>query len=166
MSEEPSARGTALVSGASRGLGLAIATALARHGFDVAAGVRDPSACADVETDGPGRVRAWPLDVTDLGGFVVPENLKVVVNNAAIRTEYQAIEATSPQMWSEVFATNVFGLLELVRRTVPALRANGGGVIVNVTTSALFRARSRVPSAAARNEGISVIRWCSPVWYT
>lgn len=120
------AGGAAVVSGASRGLGRAIALELAARGFDVIAGVRDPAVGPALEAEAEGRrgtLRAVQLDVTDLRGFDPPRDLRVLVNNAGFRGRYLPIENAPPEEWRRTFETNVFGLVELTRRVIPLLRA-------------------------------------------
>ena len=140
-------RGTALVTGAGRGLGRAIALELARRGHDVVAGVRDPRA-ADFAADatGSGRVRVATLDVTRPDAIEIPDGLRLLVNNAGVDRAYLPIEHADDALWREMFETNLFGLLAVTRRAIPVLRASGGGVICNVTSASLFTA---VPFYAA-----------------
>lgn len=135
------AAGTALVSGAGRGLGRALALELARRGFDVLATMRDARAGQGLaEAAGPDaqRIRVQALDVTKPETIVLPERLSVLVNNAAIETDYLPVEHAPLEAWRAVFETNVFGLVELTRRAIPRLRAAGGGAIVNLTSASLL----------------------------
>ncbi len=133
--------GVALVTGAGRGLGRALALELARRGFEVLATMRDVRAGAGLReeagADGS-RIRVQPLDVTRPETMALPERLRVLVNNAGIETSYLPVEHAALEAWRSVFETNVFGLVELTRRAIPALRAAGGGAIVNVTSSSLL----------------------------
>jgi NAD(P)-dependent dehydrogenase (short-subunit alcohol dehydrogenase family) len=131
------ARGIALVTGASRGIGRAVALELARRGFDVVATMRHPDAAGTLSDEAHaagGRLTVAPLDVTDAGGFQPPEGLRVLVNNAGVDGEWLPVEQTTVASWRHVFETNVFGLVALTRRAIPVLRAAGGGVICNVTS--------------------------------
>lgn len=133
--------GTALVAGASRGLGRAIALELAARGFSVVATVRDLAAGAalsEAAVERGGRLEVARLDVTDTDGFVLPEDLRVLVCNAGVRGPYLPVEADPVEHWRDAFETNVFGTLAMVQRAIPVLRANGGGVICLVTTSSLL----------------------------
>jgi NAD(P)-dependent dehydrogenase (short-subunit alcohol dehydrogenase family) len=138
------AEGVALVSGASRGLGRALALELARRGFEVVATMRDVRAGAGLAEDAeeagvPGsRLRVQALDVTKPESIELPARLSVLVNNAGVETEYLPVEHAELAAWRAVFETNLFGLVELTRRAIPALRAAGGGVIVNVTSASLL----------------------------
>ena len=130
----------ALVTGASRGIGRAVAVELARRGFDVVAGMRNPADGSGLsEALGPtrGAIRVSRLDVTDPSTLSVPHGLRVLVNNAGIELEYLPVEHAPIDDWRKVFETNVFGLVELTRRAIPELRRRGG-VICNVTSSSLL----------------------------
>ena len=134
--------GVALVTGASRGLGRAIAIELARRGFRVWAGMRNTGAGAGLAAelgDAAGTIEAVSLDVEALATFRMPETLRVLVNNAGTETAYLPVEHATPDQWRSVFETNVFGLAELTRLALPALRAGGpGGVVCNVTSASLL----------------------------
>ena len=133
--------GIALVTGAGRGLGRALALELAQRGFEVWATMRDPRAGEGLRAAaGPAaeRLHVRRLDVTQPESIVLPERLRVLVNNAGIETEYLPVESAPLAAWRAVFETNLFGLVELTRRAIPALRAAGGGAIVNVTSASLL----------------------------
>jgi len=126
------AGGVALVTGAGRGLGRAVAVELAQRGFEVIAGVRD----LNVSFDTPG-ITVARVDVTDLDGFSPPPELRVLVNNAGYRGPYLSIEGTPLEEWRRTFETNLFGVAELTRRCLPALRTSKG-VVCNVASTGAF----------------------------
>ncbi|MEI8000018.1 MAG: SDR family NAD(P)-dependent oxidoreductase [Actinomycetes bacterium] len=135
------ATGTALVTGASRGIGRAVAVELAARGFEVVASMRNPAAGDGLVEEAAARggvVRVERLDVTDGGSIVIPDGLRVLVNNAGVEAEHPAFEDTPLDLWRRMFETNVFGLVEVTRRAIPVLRANGGGVLCNVTSSSIL----------------------------
>jgi NAD(P)-dependent dehydrogenase (short-subunit alcohol dehydrogenase family) len=170
-------QGVALVTGAARGLGRAVALQLALAGFDVVASMRDPGRGAGLGDElaalvaatrssgdaapAPGSITAAALDVDDPASIDLPTGLQVLVNNAGIERSYLPVEAAPMDEWRDVFETNVFGLVEVTRRAVPLLRANGGGVICNVTSSSLvvsapFYAVYRASKAAVQAFGESL----------
>jgi NAD(P)-dependent dehydrogenase (short-subunit alcohol dehydrogenase family) len=133
--------GTAVVTGASRGIGRAVALELAARGFDVIATMRDPADGATLadDTDGaPGTMRVERLDVTDPASIRLPDRMRVLVNNAGVEAEHPPFEATPLELWRRMYETNVFGLIDVSRRAVPAMRAAGGGVLCNVTSSSIL----------------------------
>lgn len=133
--------GIALVTGASRGIGRAVARELASRGFEVVATMRDPAAGADLarEAEAAGaRLRVARLDVTDPATIEIPDGLRVLVNNAGVEAPHPPFEDTPIELWRHMFETNVFGLIEVTRRAIPSLRSAGGGVVCNVTSSSLF----------------------------
>jgi len=132
------ADGIALVTGAGRGLGRALARELAARGFEVWATARRLEAVRDLEGEasGAGRIRAAALDVTRPDAFEMPEGLRVLVNNAGLEPAYLPAEHAPLDAWRAIFETNLFGLVETTRRALPRLRAAGGGVVCNLTSSA------------------------------
>jgi NAD(P)-dependent dehydrogenase (short-subunit alcohol dehydrogenase family) len=156
--------GTALVTGAGRGLGRAVALALARRGFDVVASMRDVGAGSSLQAEADDerlRLRLASLDVRRPETMEIPDGLRVLVNNAGIDGSYLPVEATTLDQWREMFETNVFGLIEVTRRAIPALREAGGGVICNVTSSSIlfpmpFYAAYRASKAAVSALGESL----------
>jgi NAD(P)-dependent dehydrogenase (short-subunit alcohol dehydrogenase family) len=164
------AKGVAVVTGASRGIGRAVAVELARAGFDVVATMRDPAAGAGLAEEAagaPGTVTVAALDVTRPETIDLPGELRVLVNNAGTERDYLPVEAAPMSQWREVFETNVFGLVEVTRRAIPLLRANGGGVICNVTSSSVltgvpFYAVYRASKAAVQALGETLAAELAP----
>jgi NAD(P)-dependent dehydrogenase (short-subunit alcohol dehydrogenase family) len=135
------AEGIAAVTGASRGIGRAVALELSRRGFDVLATMRDPAAGNDLPAEAAavgGRLRVTALDVTRPDTIHLPEGLRVLVNNAGTEREHLPLEETPLDDWRDMFETNVFGLVEVTRRAIPLLRAAGGGVICNLGSSSIL----------------------------
>jgi NAD(P)-dependent dehydrogenase (short-subunit alcohol dehydrogenase family) len=163
------ASGVALVTGASRGLGRAVALELAARGFEVVATMRDPAAGADLPGRAAGaRLRVAALDVDRPASIEIPDGLRVLVNNAGIECANLPVEAQPVDDWRRVFETNVFGLLEVTRRAIPALRAAGGGVVCNVTSASLlapvpFYAAYRASKAAVAALGESLRTELAPL---
>ena len=69
------------------------------------------------------------MDVTEPATIRLPEEVGVLVNNAAVERPHTPFESTPMSTWREMFETNVFGLIEVTRRAIPVLRRNGGGVL-------------------------------------
>lgn len=132
--------GSALVTGASRGIGRAVALELARRGFDTVATMRDPAAGAGMAEDAAGRLEVRRLDVTDPATFDLPGDLRVLVNNAGVDTEYLPVEHANIGDWRRMFETNVFGTVALTSAAIPTLRENRPSVVCNVTSSSILAA--------------------------
>jgi NAD(P)-dependent dehydrogenase (short-subunit alcohol dehydrogenase family) len=133
--------GVAAVTGASRGIGRAIALELARRGFDVVATMRDAQAGEGLREEAGalgGRLRVETLDVTRADTIRLPDGLRVLVNNAGVEREHLPVEETPVELWREMFETNVFGLVEVTRRAIPRMREAGGGVICNMGSSSVL----------------------------
>jgi len=77
--------GIAVVTGASRGIGRAVAIELAARGFETVATMRDPVDGADLAAHAG--VRVERLDVTDPSTITLPGGLRVLVNNAGVESE-------------------------------------------------------------------------------
>jgi NAD(P)-dependent dehydrogenase (short-subunit alcohol dehydrogenase family) len=138
--------GSALVTGASRGIGRAVALELANRGFDTIAAMRDPEAGAALPVETSGRLRVSRLDVTDPSSFDFPADLRVLVNNAGVDTPYLPVEHTDIDDWRQMFETNVFGTVALTAAAIPVLRDNRPSVVCTITSSSIIAA---VPFFAA-----------------
>jgi NAD(P)-dependent dehydrogenase (short-subunit alcohol dehydrogenase family) len=132
--------GSALVTGASRGIGRAIALELANRGFDTVATMRDPDAGTSMSSETAGRLRVQHLDVTDPSTFAMPGDMRVLVNNAGIDTDYLPVEHADIGDWRRMFETNVFGVVALTSAAIPTLRANRPSVVCTITSSSIIAA--------------------------
>jgi NAD(P)-dependent dehydrogenase (short-subunit alcohol dehydrogenase family) len=130
----------ALVTGANRGIGLAIVAELAARGAKkIYAGVRSPESLTG-EFDGLPVAEVVPLDVTDPNAVraitVSCPDVNLLVNNAG-RFENQRLVLTGdPDAARREMEVNYFGVLNMTRAFAPVLGANGGGYIVNVLSVA------------------------------
>jgi NAD(P)-dependent dehydrogenase (short-subunit alcohol dehydrogenase family) len=131
-------RGSALVTGASRGIGRAIALELAKRGFSTVATMRDPENGADMPAAADGALSVRHLDVTDPDSFTLPDDLCVLVNNAGIDTPYLPVEESNLEDWRALFETNVLGVVGLTKAAIPVLRMNRPSVVCNITSSSIL----------------------------
>jgi NAD(P)-dependent dehydrogenase (short-subunit alcohol dehydrogenase family) len=131
----------ALVTGANKGIGLAIATALAARGLTVLVGARDAGRGEAAARSIAGDARAWALDVTRTDSVAAAVTriqrelgrLDVLINNAGIAT-FGAPSTASLDDVRAVFETNVLGVIAVTQAMLPLLRAAPAGRIVNVST--------------------------------
>jgi NADP-dependent 3-hydroxy acid dehydrogenase YdfG len=145
----PDLRPLALVTGASRGIGAAVARALA-PGHDLLLGGRDTSALEALAQELPG-ARPWPVDLTDsatvgeaAGGI---ERLDVLVHSAGVGL-LGTVAETPAATWRQQFEINVVAVAELTRLLLPALRAARGRVVL-LNSGAGLTARAGWASYAA-----------------
>lgn len=160
-------RPTALVTGCSSGFGLLTAVELARRNHHVVATMRDPAKAGPLR-DAAGQagvdVDVVPLDVHDEGSVhaavattvELTGGIDVLVNNAGIEVR-GPIESISDDEVRLQFETNVFGLLRVVRATVPHLKASPAGVVVNVGSIAGIIARPFAGIYAASKHAVEAI---------
>ncbi len=142
---------SALVTGASRGLGAAIAAKLAPD-HTVWLGGRDTAALRRQAATLP-NARVWAVDLTDrdmLSRAVKGiERLDVLVHNAAI-IDLAPIADTPAQTWRRLFEVNVIAVAELTRLLLPALRTAHGRVIIVNSTAAFHVAAHRAAYTASK----------------
>src|SRR5215470_3134156 len=127
---------TWFITGASRGFGALIMEAVLASGDAVVATARDPASIADHS-----RLLKVPLDVTNEGkardaaarGMEKFGRIDVLVNNAGYGL-LGAVEEASAIETERVFATNVFGLLNVTRAVLPYMRSQRSGHIINMSS--------------------------------
>lgn len=132
--------GTAIVTGASSGIGEATARDLAAQGFHVILGARRMDHVRAVAAEIGGT--ALPLDVTSpssVAEFVaaVP-SCRVLVNNAGGARGLAPVAEADEDHWRWMWETNVLGTLRLTKALLPALIASGNGHVVTVTSVAAY----------------------------
>ena len=133
--------GTVMITGTSSGYGKATAEFFLDRGWNVVATMRRPEPA--VLPAVPDRLKLVSLDVTDrasiaqaIGEAVAAFGaVDVLVNNAGIGMA-SIVEATPDETVHDVFETNTFGVFATCRAIIPQMRRQGGGTIVNLTSSA------------------------------
>lgn len=162
--------GTVVITGASRGLGLASAVYLYKAGWRVVAAMRSVEAGlarlrsdAGASADDP-RLLGVKLDLdsaesiaecarTILQTVGAPD---VLVHNAGIAAA-GAFEDMPQPAWGQIFATNVFGPIELTRALLPAMRERGRGRIVIISSQGAVRGMPAISAYSASKGAIE--RW-------
>lgn len=133
--------GTAIVTGASSGIGEATARGLATAGFRVVLGARRADRVRAIASEIGGVGLA--LDVTSASSvaeFVaaLPGGCRVLVNNAGGARGLEPVESADEEHWRWMWETNVLGTLRMTKALLPALRESGDGHVVTVTSIAAF----------------------------
>jgi len=167
---DPAQRPTVLVTGASRGIGRAIATQLAERGCRVAVHYQRNRAAAEevaagLKGDGhqlfaadlaaPEAVaRLWDQVNAAMGPVTV------LVNNAGIY-EVRALPTTDyaewQQTWRRTLNTNLLGPANLCHRAGNAMAAAGGGRVVNISSRGAFRGEPEAAAYAASKAGLNAL---------
>lgn len=153
---------TALVTGASSGLGLHFSRLLARQGMDVVLAARRQTAldqvAAAIIADG-GRARSVALDVTDPGSIAtlmdrIGASPDVLINNAGISGDGRAIELPV-ETWDQVMETNLRGPFLLAQTVARGMKQAGkGGAIVNIASIAGLRTAGGLSVYGASKAGL------------
>lgn len=157
----------ALVTGASSGIGQAIALALARAGVAVGCGARSldrAGVTAGLIEEAGGRALALRWDVTDPADATravaaVEEAfgpLSLAVNNAGIGAGTPALDIT-PAQWKDVYDTNVNGLFYSCQAEARAMRRHGGGAIVNIASISATIANRNLTQAQYNSSKAAVV---------
>jgi NADP-dependent 3-hydroxy acid dehydrogenase YdfG len=155
----PGAGRTAVVTGASSGIGAATASRLAAEGFDVVLGARRlDRLTALAETIG---ARALPLDITDpasVEAFAAAlDRVDVVVNNAGGAFDAAPVADADLDSWSRTFEVNVLGTVRLTKALLPALRASGAADIVFLSSTAALISYEGGASYTAAKHGVHTL---------
>jgi NADP-dependent 3-hydroxy acid dehydrogenase YdfG len=133
---------TAVVSGASSGIGEATARALAEAGFEVMLGARRCERIEALAAEIGSGARWGHLDVTDpasVEAFCAQvESCHVLVNNAGGAIGTDSVEEADESRWTTMFESNVMGTLRMTKALLAKLVGSGDGVVVNVGSVAAF----------------------------
>jgi NADP-dependent 3-hydroxy acid dehydrogenase YdfG len=128
------ARGIAVVTGASSGIGAATARRLAAEGFQVWAAARRTDRLAELAA-GTAGISPIALDVTDPDSVaalaaraaIEPAGIAVLVNNAGGAIGLEPVAEADPADWLAMYQSNVLGALRVTQALLPALEAGAGG---------------------------------------
>jgi NADP-dependent 3-hydroxy acid dehydrogenase YdfG len=155
----PGAGRTAVVTGASSGIGAATASRLAAEGFDVVLAARRldrlEALAASIGS------RAVPLDVTDpasVEAFVdAVDRVDVLVNNAGGSFDARPVAEADLDSWARTFEVNVLGTVRLTKALLPALRASGAGDVLFVGSTAGLVSYEGGASYTAAKHGVHTL---------
>lgn len=159
-----------VITGASRGLGLASAAHMYKRGWRVVAAMRSPEAGigairskAGAVADGS-RLTAVPLDLTDSASVTAAAKAIVeavgapyaLVHNAGISAAGM-LEETPMDLWERMFATGVFGPVLLTKALLPSMRSAGRGRIVVISSQGGVRGMPETSAYSAAKGALE--RW-------
>lgn len=137
-----------LLTGASRGLGAAMALQLAREGATVVAAARSKDSLAEVAAQGEGRISTVEADMRDEGSVaaLVPEvlarhgRIDGLVNNAGIAPAGK-FATQDPEVWKDAMTVNVIAPMMLAQAAGVRMIGQGGGRIVNIASTTGVRGK-------------------------
>ena len=160
----------AVVTGANRGIGRAVALAYARAGYAVALAARDPASCGDTVAEigsAGGTAFAAACDVTDEASVAATAravldrfgSVHTVVANAGVTGPTAPLHEISLAAWRDCLAVDLDGVFLTFRAFVPALLAAGAGSLVAVSSMTGKRPMpGRSPYAAAKLGVLGLVR--------
>jgi len=139
-----------LITGASRGIGRAVALRLAQAGARVVVSSRKldsvQAVAAEIEAAGGHALAVQahvgqPDDVTALVARAIEAygRIDITVNNAATNPHFGALLTADDSQWDKIMDTNAKGAFRVCRAVVPHMEAQGGGKIVNLSSVAGLR---------------------------
>ncbi|MGZ3143714.1 SDR family NAD(P)-dependent oxidoreductase [Lentzea chajnantorensis] len=145
----------AVVSGGTRGIGLALSRRLTKLGFEVVALYRSDAAAAEASG-----LRTYQVDVADPDAVAVVADkigpISVLVNNAGVNIDRPFLEM-SVQDWKTVVDTNLSGAFYLTRAFVPMM---DDGTVINVGATTGMRARANGANYCAAKAGLLHLTKC------
>ncbi len=155
----PGSGRTAVVTGASSGIGAATAERLAAEGFDVVLAARRMERLTRLAEAVGGR--ALPLDVTNpssVADFVAGlDRVDVLVNNAGGAFDAARVEDADLDSWARTYEVNVLGTVRLTKALLPALRAAGAADVVFVSSTAGMVSYEGGASYTAAKHGVHAL---------
>jgi 3-oxoacyl-[acyl-carrier protein] reductase len=156
----------ALVTGGSRGIGRAIAVALAREGLDVAINYRErgddaAEVCAEIAAIDR-RAVAIRADVSrndEVDALVAAVEsglgpVDVLVNNAGIVNNIAPIARMTRDAWDREMAVNLGGAFACIQATIPGMAESGWGRVVNIASVAAIQPSTLQPAYGASKAGL------------
>lgn len=145
---------TALITGANRGIGMAILESFLHNGVEkIYAAVRNPESMSPMVDKYGDRVEPINIDLNDPDSITAAamraKDVDIVVNNAGILSMNTALDSGAIDALESEFTTNVFGLIRVAQAFAPILKENGGGVFVQLNSIASMKSFSYIATYSA-----------------
>jgi NAD(P)-dependent dehydrogenase (short-subunit alcohol dehydrogenase family) len=165
---QPLAGSIALVTGASRGIGRAVAQTLARAGAHIVAVARTTGALEEIDDAARAAgssATLVPLDMRDYAGIYRLaaalneryQRLDVMVGNAGVAGQRSPLDHIEPQNWEEVMAVNVTANWHLIRAMDALLKRSAAGRAVFITSGAATHARAYSGTYSVSKAALNVL---------
>lgn len=153
----------AIVVGASSGMGQATALALAAAGANVMVAGRRADKLQQLQTAHPGSIQCCPTDVTvrDQVDHLIAETLRawqridLLVYSTGTNLSQRGLTQLTTAGWDDLLATNLTGAFHCTQSVLPAMRQQGGGLIIYLSTGAVQRADVSGVAYQASKHGLS-----------
>lgn len=136
-----------IVTGASRGIGAAAAVALGQAGARVMLAARDIAQARQVADSAGNGAAATACDVADYASVEALVaatkrqfgRIDALINNAGVLEPIASLQDSDPAAWARNIQINLVGAYNAIRAALPAMIADGGGTIVNLSSGAALR---------------------------
>lgn len=160
----------AIITGAASGMGKAIALLYAKEGAKVVAADLNLEAArataAEIESNGGTATAllvnvAKEADIQNLVDTAVDSygTLDILVNNAGIMDDFVPAADLTDELWERVFAVNATGPMRAIRKALPVFTGQGGGVIINIaSTAGVMGSRGGAAYTAAKHAVIGLTK--------
>ena len=160
---------SALITGASKGIGAAAARVFAAAGANVALVARNGEAIADIAGEiGPTAVaipcdvsRYWEVDAAVEACHTAFGRLDVLINNAGVVEPITMLGAADPDAWGHTIDVNLKGVFNGMRAALPGMMARGAGTILTVSSGAAHNALEGWSAYCASKAGVAMLTRCA-----
>ncbi len=164
---------TALITGASRGIGAATARVFAEAGMNVALLARSTDQVSEIAAGIGGRALALPCDVAE---FDAVQNavtatqerfgaLDIVIGNAGVIDPISHLASADPAGWGRAIDINLKGIFNGMRAALPGMVAAGGGTIITISSGAASHALEGWSHYCASKAGAAMLTRCAHLEY-
>lgn len=159
---------TALITGASRGIGASTARVFAAAGANVALVARSGDAIADLTAELGSKAIAIPCDVSRYWEVATAVDaavnqfggLDILINNAGVIEPIDLIETVDPEAWGTVIDINLKGVFYGMRAALPVMKAAGGGTVLTVSSGAAHNPLEAWSHYCASKAGAAMLTRC------